>query len=198
MTRSSCFRFGAGRSGGPGPASPALARGFSRSSCRVRFSFRGSAVVPWPAAAAACAGGAGAEAGAGGGVPGGERRVELADAIPLLGDETEVDRPPAALEDRLEDAVVAVGVGAVDALAVQAADAGAEPHADHAEGGEVEYPQRICAATLSSIDLRGPLHARDFSPRCVAKTRAQLEAWQSQPLDGLDLVGSIPRRRACR
>ena len=34
--------------------------------------------------------------------------------------------------------MVAVGVGAVDALAVQAADAGAEPHADHAEGGEVD------------------------------------------------------------
>ena len=30
------------------------------------------------------------------------------------------------------------GSGAVDALAVQAADAGAEPHADHAEGGEVD------------------------------------------------------------
>ena len=36
------------------------------------------------------------------GVPGGERRVELADAVPLLGDETEVHRPTAALEDRLE------------------------------------------------------------------------------------------------
>ena len=57
-------------------------------------------------------------------MPGGERRVELADAVPLLGDETEADRPPAALEDRLEDAVVAGRVGAVDALAVQAADAG--------------------------------------------------------------------------
>ena len=34
--------------------------------------------------------------------------------------------------------MVAVGVGAVDPLAVQAADAGAEPHADHAEGGEVD------------------------------------------------------------
>ena len=49
-----------------------------------------------------------------------------------------VHRPPSALEDRLEDAVVAVGVGAVDPLAVQAADSGAEPHADHAEGGEVD------------------------------------------------------------
>ena len=29
------------------------------------------------------------------------------------------------------------------------------------------------------------------SRRFVAKTRAQLEAWQSQPLDGLDLVGLI-------
>ena len=46
-------------------------------------------------------------------------------------------RPPAALEDRLEDAVVAGRVGAVDPLAVQAADARAEPHADHPEGGEV-------------------------------------------------------------
>ena len=73
-----------------------------------------------------------------GGVPGWERRVELADAVPLLGDEAEVHRPPAALEDRLEDAVVAVSVGAVDPLAMQAADAGAEPHADHAEGGEVD------------------------------------------------------------
>ena len=36
------------------------------------------------------------------GVPRGDRRVELADAVPLLGDETEVHRPPAALEDRLE------------------------------------------------------------------------------------------------
>ena len=61
-----------------------------------------------------------------GGVPRGERRVELADAVPLLGDEAEVHRPPAALEDWLEDAVVAVRVGAVDPLAVQAADAGAD------------------------------------------------------------------------
>ena len=52
-----------------------------------------------------------------GGVPGGERRVELADAVPLLGDEAEVHGPTAALEDRLEDAVVAVSVGAVDPLA---------------------------------------------------------------------------------
>ena len=36
-----------------------------------------------------------------GGVPGGERRVELADAVPLLGDEAEVHRTTAALEDRL-------------------------------------------------------------------------------------------------
>ena len=71
-------------------------------------------------------------------MPGGERRVELADAVPLLGDEAEVHGPTAALEDRLKDAVVAGGVGAVDALAVQAADAGAEPHADHPEGGEVD------------------------------------------------------------
>ena len=71
-------------------------------------------------------------------MPGGERRVELADAVPLLGDEAEVHRPTAALEDRLEDAVVAGRVGAVDPLAVQAADSGAEPHADHAEGGEVD------------------------------------------------------------
>ena len=70
-------------------------------------------------------------------MPGGERRVELAYAVPLLGDETEVHRPPTALEDRLEDAVVASRIGAVDPLAVQAADSGAEPHADHAEGGEV-------------------------------------------------------------
>ena len=34
--------------------------------------------------------------------------------------------------------MVAGRVGAVDALAVQATDAGAEPHADHAEGGEVD------------------------------------------------------------
>ena len=71
-------------------------------------------------------------------MPGGERRVELADAVPLLGDEAEVHRPTAALEDRLEDAVVAGRVGAVDSLAVQAADSGAEPHADHPEGGEVD------------------------------------------------------------
>ena len=66
-----------------------------------------------------------------GGVAGGERRVELADAVPLLDDEAEVHRPSAALEDRLEDAVVTGRVGAVDPLAVQAADARAEPHADH-------------------------------------------------------------------
>ena len=34
--------------------------------------------------------------------------------------------------------MVAVGVGVANALAVQAADAGAEPHADHSEGGEVD------------------------------------------------------------
>jgi putative transposase len=32
---------------------------------------------------------------------------------------------------------------------------------------------------------------RTVSRRFVAKTRAQLEAWQSQPLDGLDLIGLI-------
>ena len=57
-------------------------------------------------------------------VAGGERRVELADAVPLLGDEAEVHCWPGALEDRLEDAVVAALVGAVDALAVQPAWAG--------------------------------------------------------------------------
>ncbi len=56
-----------------------------------------------------------------GGVPGGERRVELADTVPLLGDEAEVYRPTAALEDRFEDAVVAGRVGAVDPLAVETA-----------------------------------------------------------------------------
>ena len=45
---------------------------------------------------------------------------------------------PAALDDRLEDAVVAGRVGAVDRLAVQAGDARAEPHADHPEGREVD------------------------------------------------------------
>ena len=78
------------------------------------------------------------ERGRRGGVAGGERRVELADAVPLLGDEAEVHRPPSALENRLEDAVVARRVGAVDALAVQAADARAEAHADHHEDGEVD------------------------------------------------------------
>ena len=38
-------------------------------------------------------------------MPGEERRVELADAVPLLGDETEVHRPPTALETpKREDA----------------------------------------------------------------------------------------------
>ena len=41
-----------------------------------------------------------------GGVPSGERRVELADAVPLLGEQTEVHRPPSALEDRIHDAVI--------------------------------------------------------------------------------------------
>ena len=56
----------------------------------------------------------------------------------LLGDEAEVPppRPSSALEDWLEDAVVAGRVGAVDALAVQAADARAEAHADHDERGD--------------------------------------------------------------
>ena len=45
-------------------------------------------------------------------------------------DEAEVHRPPAALENRLEDAVVTALVCAVDPLAVQAADARAEPHAE--------------------------------------------------------------------
>ena len=71
-------------------------------------------------------------------MPRGERGVERADAVPLLGDEAEVHRPPAALEDRLENAVVAARVGTVDPLAVQAADARAEPHADHPEGREVD------------------------------------------------------------
>ena len=73
-----------------------------------------------------------------GGVPGGDRRVELADAVPLLGDEADVHRPPAALQDRLEDAVVAGRVGAIDPLAVQAAHARAEAHADHRDGGDVD------------------------------------------------------------
>ena len=61
---------------------------------------------------------------------GGERRVELTDAVPLLGEQTEVHRPPPTLKDRLQDTVVPCRVGAVDALAVQAADARAEAHAD--------------------------------------------------------------------
>ena len=72
-----------------------------------------------------------------GGVPGGERRVELADAVPLLGDEAEVYRPPSTLEDRLEDAVVACRVGA----AVQAADA----------GGQKRMPTITKAAKLISV-----------------------------------------------
>ena len=73
-----------------------------------------------------------------GGVPGGDRRVELADAVPLLGDEADVHRPPAALQDRLEDAVVAGRVGARDPLAVQAAHARAEAQADQRDGGDVD------------------------------------------------------------
>ena len=72
-----------------------------------------------------------------GGVPGGERRVELVDAVPLLGDEADVHRPPAALQDRLEDAVVAGRVGAIDPLAVQAANTRAEAHADHREAAKL-------------------------------------------------------------
>ena len=34
--------------------------------------------------------------------------------------------------------MVALGIGAVDALSVQASDARAEAHADHGEGGEVD------------------------------------------------------------
>ena len=37
------------------------------------------------------------QGGGGGGVTGGERRVELAEAVPLLGDEAEVHRPPAVV-----------------------------------------------------------------------------------------------------
>ena len=73
-----------------------------------------------------------------GGVPGGDRRVELADAVPLLGDEADVHRPPAARPDRLEDAVVAGRVGARDPLAVQAAHARADAHADQRDGGDVD------------------------------------------------------------
>ena len=69
---------------------------------------------------------------------GGERCVELAEVVPLLGDEAEVHRPPAVLEKRLKDAVVAGRVGAIDTLAVQAANAREEAHADHREGGEVD------------------------------------------------------------
>ena len=47
---------------------------------------------------------------------GGERRVELAEAVPLLGDEAEVHRPPAALEDRLGRSLGQI-VAILDALA---------------------------------------------------------------------------------
>ena len=67
-----------------------------------------------------------------------ESRVELADAVPLLGDEADVHRPPAARQDRLEDAVVAGRVGARDPLAVQAAHARAEAPADQRDGGDVD------------------------------------------------------------
>lgn len=78
------------------------------------------------------------QGGGGGGMAGREGGVELADAFPLLGDQTEADSAAAALQDRLQGPVVALGVGAVDALAVQVADAWAEAHADHGESGEVE------------------------------------------------------------
>ena len=40
------------------------------------------------------------------------------------------------------------------------------------------------------IVLRGTSRSA-VSRRFVAKTRAQLEGWQSQPLDSLDLVGLV-------
>ena len=46
-------------------------------------------------------------------------RVELADAVPLLGDEAEVHRPPSALENRLEDAVVARRVEVLGRIRLQ-------------------------------------------------------------------------------
>ena len=51
-----------------------------------------------------------------GGVTSGERRIELAEAVPLLGDEAEVHRPPAALEDRLGRSLGQI-VAILDALA---------------------------------------------------------------------------------
>ena len=48
--------------------------------------------------------------------PGREGGVELADALPLFGDQTEVDGAAAALQNRLQGSVVALPVGAVDGL----------------------------------------------------------------------------------
>ena len=47
------------------------------------------------------------------------RRVELADAVPLLGDEADVHRPPSALENRFEDAVVARRVEVLGRIRLQ-------------------------------------------------------------------------------
>ena len=98
---------------------------------------------------------------------GGERCVELAEVVPLLGDEAEVHRPPAALEKRLKDAVVAGRVGAIDTLAVQAANARAEAHADHREGGEVDLGVAVGVARTSSRDTTSTVADR-ASPSRIA------------------------------
>ena len=81
------------------------------------------------------------------------------------GDEAEVHRTTAVVEDRLEDAVVAGRVGAVDPLAVQAADAGAEPHADHAEGGEVDLGVAVGVGSTACSTTRATSTSKSTTPR---------------------------------
>ena len=93
--------------------------------------------------------------------------------LSLLGDEAEVHRPPSALENRLEDAVVARRVGAGEALAVQAADARADAHARGLGG----------AGSSHELAERAGIRA--------AKMEIPVETAMTQPYSRSSLVGKL-------
>ena len=67
-----------------------------------------------------------------------QRRIELPHPVPLLGDDLGVDRAVGPAHQAGQRPVVAPGVEAVEALLLEAADAGAEPPPQHRERGEVD------------------------------------------------------------
>lgn len=79
---------------------------------------------------------------------------ELAHPIPLLGDEMEVNGPVPALGNRFQDAMVARGVGAASALAVEAPDARTEAHRNHGEHSKFDLGIAAVAVRIVLLKVK--------------------------------------------